>query len=423
MRLFKTLLLSIMILVIIITSGIFQPLSILEKGQAAAVKSVIINEIAWMGTTVDFNNEWIELYNNTSSPVSLQGWKLEAMDGTPSIPLSGTISPNGYFLLEKGSDNTVPGIPANLIYNNYNNTLVNSGEVLYLKDSAGTIIDQVGTNVGTQLNPQASSWYNGDNDMKATMERIDSSTDGTVSSNWGLATTSYNGGLGTPSEINSNTFRRIIASPTQLSERTLNGNVISLTLQADTYKTEVVSKIQLNNPPPGTTIRNVKRYNDNTVHVTLNFNGTDFDRDYTDFNITVLNEGLVGTGNLTSNKMVVQAIEELEGLQTYVSTGTSYPTLIEMTGYNTRDKKLHLNSTLHTQVDVTGKTATFHYFIKVYDGESNTIGKMGDLTTPVSITAAPGANNVELNNIEVLLSQGLPAAYRIVIVVERVELN
>lgn len=34
---------------------------------------VAISEIAWMGTTVSANGEWIELYNNTAAVISLDG--------------------------------------------------------------------------------------------------------------------------------------------------------------------------------------------------------------------------------------------------------------------------------------------------------------------------------------------------------------
>jgi uncharacterized coiled-coil DUF342 family protein len=37
---------------------------------------IAINEIAWMGTTTHYNDEWIELYNYGNSPINLEGWKL-----------------------------------------------------------------------------------------------------------------------------------------------------------------------------------------------------------------------------------------------------------------------------------------------------------------------------------------------------------
>jgi len=40
--------------------------------QASQPPKVLINEIAWMGTAVSANNEWIELWNGTDSPLSLK---------------------------------------------------------------------------------------------------------------------------------------------------------------------------------------------------------------------------------------------------------------------------------------------------------------------------------------------------------------
>ena len=77
---------------------------------------VVISEIAWMGTTTSSADEWIELYNNTSSPIDVTGWTLSADDGTPSITLSGTIPASSYWLLERTDDSTVPGVPADDTY-------------------------------------------------------------------------------------------------------------------------------------------------------------------------------------------------------------------------------------------------------------------------------------------------------------------
>ena len=55
---------------------------------AANPSEVIINEIAWMGGISSANDEWIELYNNTESPINLEEWLLKADDGTPEINLT-----------------------------------------------------------------------------------------------------------------------------------------------------------------------------------------------------------------------------------------------------------------------------------------------------------------------------------------------
>lgn len=128
----------------------------------AVYASVIINEIAWMGTKLSYNDEWIELYNNTEGPINLNAWILKADDGTPEINLSGTIPANGFYLLERTDDETVPGISANLIYKG---ALGNNGENLKLYNASGNLIDEVNCSDG---------WPAGNNETKQTMEKTDS---------------------------------------------------------------------------------------------------------------------------------------------------------------------------------------------------------------------------------------------------------
>jgi hypothetical protein len=133
---------------------------------------VVINEIVWMGTTKSANDEWIELYNNTSQVIDLTGWILQATDGTPEIALTGTIPAQGYFLLERTDDQTVPEIPADQIYTG---TLNNKGETLELRDAQNNLIDQIDCSEG---------WFAGDNETKQTMERKNSQNSGNDSNNW-----------------------------------------------------------------------------------------------------------------------------------------------------------------------------------------------------------------------------------------------
>ena len=124
-----------------------------------ADSSVVINEIAWMGSLTNANAEWLELKNLSTAEVDLTGWTLNAADGQPKITLSGKIPANGYFLLERTNDETVPGITANQIYTG---ALGNNGEVLELKNAQGNLFDKI---------DNATGWSGGDNISKATMER------------------------------------------------------------------------------------------------------------------------------------------------------------------------------------------------------------------------------------------------------------
>jgi len=112
---------------------------------AAKPLDVVINEIAWMGTNNSVNDEWLELYNNTENPINLDGWQLVSQDGTPKINLSGTVPANGFYLLERTNDDTVPGISADKIYAG---ALSDSGENLKLYDNLNNLIDQVNCSTG-----------------------------------------------------------------------------------------------------------------------------------------------------------------------------------------------------------------------------------------------------------------------------------
>lgn len=120
--------------------------------------SVVINEIAWMGTVNSANDEWIELYNNGDEDIDLNEWVLKARDDTPLINLSGIIKTKSFFLLERTDDTTIPDVPADLIYTG---ALSNTGEILILKNG-DTEIDKVDASDG---------WPAGDNATKQTMQR------------------------------------------------------------------------------------------------------------------------------------------------------------------------------------------------------------------------------------------------------------
>ena len=121
---------------------------------------VIFNEIAWMGTEVSANDEWIELKNLTDIDIDLTGWSIVASYGSPEIELGGVIPADGYFLFERSDDDTVLNIEADLIYTG---ALGNTGEFLGLRDGEQNLIDFIDATAG---------WPAGDNDIKQTMEIV-----------------------------------------------------------------------------------------------------------------------------------------------------------------------------------------------------------------------------------------------------------
>jgi len=119
---------------------------------------VAINEIAWMGTQADSADEWIELYNNTEENIDLTNWKLVVKDKF-EIELSGIIPTQGFYLLEN-NENAVSDIEADLIYSG---NLADTGEILELYDEFGNLVEEMDCSSG---------WFAGDEDLKASMERI-----------------------------------------------------------------------------------------------------------------------------------------------------------------------------------------------------------------------------------------------------------
>jgi hypothetical protein len=122
--------------------------------------AVLINEVAWAGTAADSGDEWIELFNPGGDDIPLDGWRLTD-DGDIHIALGGSIPGGGFFLLERGDDNTVSDIPADQIYSG---NLSNSGERLRLIDPSGHTVDDIGAGGAGWAGGSASPAY-------ASMER------------------------------------------------------------------------------------------------------------------------------------------------------------------------------------------------------------------------------------------------------------
>lgn len=146
---------------LIITIFIFVASYITIDAAPILTPDVFINEIAWMGTKTSANDEWMELKNNTNQDIKLDGWLLKTTNGKLKIHLGGKIPANGFYLLERTDDASVPGIKADFIYTG---ALNNSGGSLELYKNAGTLIDVAAF---------SSAWPAGDNATKKTMERED----------------------------------------------------------------------------------------------------------------------------------------------------------------------------------------------------------------------------------------------------------
>lgn len=130
---------------------------------------VSFSEVAWMGSAVNSNHEWIELHNSSASPVDVDGWQIivtndptgenTVLEPSITVNLNGEIAAGAYVLLKRTSEASAPGPTFAL----YTGALVNTGATLTLRRSDGSVVDRV---VGGE------NWQNigGDNSTKDTAQ-------------------------------------------------------------------------------------------------------------------------------------------------------------------------------------------------------------------------------------------------------------
>ncbi|MGD2095217.1 MAG: lamin tail domain-containing protein [Phycisphaerales bacterium] len=123
------------------------------------VGPIVINEImynpSWPegGSYTNEQYEYIELYNISSGPVNLEGWRFtDGIDFT--FPVGVSIPAGGYLLVVKHPEAFMwryPTVPSDIIYGPYNGNLSNAGERLELsKDSDSDVrIDRVSFSDGS----------------------------------------------------------------------------------------------------------------------------------------------------------------------------------------------------------------------------------------------------------------------------------
>jgi len=151
--------------------------------------SVVINEVAWMGTKANSSDEWIEFYNTTSQDINLSGWRLVSSDGSPDITFgespntaimaTTTIPANGFYLIERTDDESTSE-PADWAGSFGKGGLANNPncEVLSLYDPYENLIDQTSC-------LEKNHWPAGNGSPSyISMERIDSTKSGSDPLNW-----------------------------------------------------------------------------------------------------------------------------------------------------------------------------------------------------------------------------------------------
>lgn len=170
-----------------------------SKVYAASQYDVVFSEVMWPGSSTSSSDEWIELYNNSSQNIDLSGWQItkfgdDGEDLMLTIP-SGIIPAKGYFLISNNNKDykftngeSILNIEPDYI--NSDVSLSNSKLQLKLYDSnwndRRALIDMAG-NSGNPTN------FAGSNSTpKASMGRINITSDGTIKTNWITSNTQKN---------------------------------------------------------------------------------------------------------------------------------------------------------------------------------------------------------------------------------------
>lgn len=123
-------------------------ISFLLPSSEAVSTTVVISEFRTRGPSGG-NDEFVEIYNLSSSPVNVSGWRLRASSATGStsnratIPNNVTLQPGCHYLLSNtGYSGTVAGDQT------YSTGITDGGGIAIVSDD-GTIVDQVGLSAGS----------------------------------------------------------------------------------------------------------------------------------------------------------------------------------------------------------------------------------------------------------------------------------
>jgi len=142
----------------------------------SAVEHIVISEVQISGNSA--TDEFVEIYNPTSTDVSIDGWRLRrsASSGTEAnlvSSLSGVINANGWVLI--AHPNYDGSVVPDVEYSAASNSISSNGAVTLYSDAGVTVVDRVG--FGSSAHFEASAAASPMNDESALRTPIDEDTD------------------------------------------------------------------------------------------------------------------------------------------------------------------------------------------------------------------------------------------------------
>lgn len=151
---------------------------------------IVVNEISYAPVTANGEPEWVELFNNTDSPINIKKWTFADNVSQVTITQNNLFVPaKGYLVLSRDSSilNIFP-VQSNIFVLTFP-ALNNTDDAVVIKDSLGTLIDSV---------RYFSAW--GGSSGGRTLERILVEGASNNPANWGTSQSPFRG---TPGSINS----------------------------------------------------------------------------------------------------------------------------------------------------------------------------------------------------------------------------
>ena len=155
---------------------------------AASAGDVIINEIMYKPASNVDDDEFLELYNKTASPIDISNWcftegiTLATANPTPPTCFEAgtTIAANGYLVVSPNptQTNTAYGVTAAASY--VGSTLSNGGETVTLVDDSASVINSV-------TYDDSAPWPTSPDGDGPSLELKDPNLDNTDGNNWGQA--------------------------------------------------------------------------------------------------------------------------------------------------------------------------------------------------------------------------------------------
>jgi hypothetical protein len=150
-----------------------------KPNEAVLVSDVVINEIMYDPLSGEEDDEYVELYNQSSDPQDVGGWRF--VDGIDFvIPANTVIAPRDYLVVARNAarlfTNCTHLNSANTV-GNFRGALANGGERLALARADGVLVEEVSYGVGGRWG----QWAHGGG---SSLELIDPRSDHTQAANW-----------------------------------------------------------------------------------------------------------------------------------------------------------------------------------------------------------------------------------------------